>query len=169
LVYTCTAASRNRVQYRFHTRAPGRRNGYVTVGVLVSVGFVVCLVVPVLEDIAQAQETAIAWKDHDEDARDAGDTIRREVHERYGIDVDAPGGDAVAAALREAVQAWAHAHAERGRSGEELTASRLLFDSAARREREAQEQSEKDRDSGDIDGRDIADFNLFADRAAGWK
>lgn len=124
-----------------------------------------------VEDIAQAHETATAWRHHDDVARDAGDTIRREVRDRYGIDVDAPGGDAtaVSAALREAEQARAGARAERQKAGEELTASQLLFASAERREREAQVQSEKDWTGGNVDGADIADFNEFADRDADWK
>ncbi|GHD52961.1 hypothetical protein D9V29_14715 [Mycetocola manganoxydans] len=124
-----------------------------------------------IDDIALAHETATVWRDHDDIAREAGDTIRREVQDRYGIDVDAPGGDPaqVAAALREAEQARANARAERERSAEELTASQILFANAERREREAQEQSEKDWNSGDVDGADIADLNEFADREADWK
>jgi colicin import membrane protein len=124
-----------------------------------------------VDDIALVHETATVWRDHDDTAREAGDTIRREVQDRYGIDVDAPGGDPaqVAAALREAEQARADARAERERSAEELTASQILFANAERREREAQEQSEKDWNSGDVDGADIADFNEFADREADWK
>ncbi|GGE98453.1 hypothetical protein [Mycetocola zhadangensis] len=100
------------------------------------------------------------WRNHDDVARDAGDTIRREVHARYGIDVDAPGGDAtaVAAVLREAEQARADARAERQKAGEELTASQLLFASADRREREAQIRSEKD--SSNVDDADVADFSV---------
>ncbi|MBG6240129.1 colicin import membrane protein [Mycetocola sp. CAN_C7] len=124
-----------------------------------------------VDDIALVHETATVWRDHDDVARDAGDTIRREVQDRYGIDVDAPGGDPaqVAAALREAEQARADARAERERSAEELTASQILFANAERREREAQEQSERAWNSGDVDGADIADFNEFAEREADWK
>ena len=124
-----------------------------------------------VEDIALVHETATVWRDHDDTAREAGDTIRREVQDRYGIDVDAPGGAAapVAAALREAEQARADARAERERSAEELTTSQVLLANADRREREAQEQSERVWNSGDVDGADIADFNEFADRKAGWK
>lgn len=106
-----------------------------------------------VDDIALVHETATVWRDHDDVAREAGDTIRREVQDRYGIDVDAPGGDAtaVAAALREAEQGRADARAERQKAGEELTASQLLFASADRREREAQVQSEIDRTSSDAD------------------
>ena len=118
------------------------------------------------DDIAQAHETATVWRDHDETAREAGDTIRREVSERYGIDVDAPGVDpaAVAAALRDAERDRAEARAERERSGEELTASQILFANADRHERESQEWAERDWNNGDFDGADIADFHEFERR-----
>jgi colicin import membrane protein len=119
-----------------------------------------------VDDIAQAHETATVWRDHDETAREAGDAIRREVSERYGIDVDAPGAGqaAVAAALRDAERDRAEARAERERSGEELTASQILFANADRHEREAQEWAERDWNSGDFDGADIADPQEFERR-----
>ncbi|WP_411720440.1 hypothetical protein [Mycetocola sp.] len=124
-----------------------------------------------VDDIALVHETATVWRGHDDVARAAGDTIRREVQGRYGIDVDAPGGDpaAVAAALREAGQARADARAERERSAEELTVSQILFGSAERREREAQERAEKGWGPGDIDGADIPASNEFTERGSGWK
>ena len=99
-----------------------------------------------VDDIAQAHETATVWRDHDETAREAGETIRLEVRQRYEIDVDAPGADpaAVAAALRDAERDRAEARAERERSEEELTASQILFANADRHEREAQELAERD-------------------------
>ena len=115
------------------------------------------------DDIAQAREAATVWRDHDETAREAGDTIRREVSERYGIDVDAPGADqaVVAAALRDAERDRAEARAERERSGEELTASQIFFANADRHERESQEWAERDWNNVDFDGADIADFHEF--------
>ena len=106
------------------------------------------------------------WRDHDDAAREAGDTIRLEVRQRYGIDVDAPGADpaAVAAALRDAEKDRAEARAERERSGEELTASQILFANADRQEREAQQWAERDWNNGDSDGADIADFHEFERR-----
>ena len=91
------------------------------------------------DDIAQTHETATVWRDHDETAREAGDMFRLEVSERYGIDVDAPGADpaAVAAAVRDAEKDRVEARAERERSGEELTASQILFANADRHERDA--------------------------------
>jgi colicin import membrane protein len=90
------------------------------------------------EAIAQMHETATAWRDFDDVAKGAGDTIRREVQERFGVDVDAPGADdtAVILAIAEAERDRADAAAERAKAGEELTASQLLFAQADRRERE---------------------------------
>ena len=106
------------------------------------------------------------WRDHDDAAREAGDTIRLEVRQRYGIDVDAPGADqaVVAVALRDAERDRAEARAERERSGEELTASQLLFANADRHEREAQQWAERYWNNVDFDGADIADFHEFERR-----
>ena len=119
-----------------------------------------------VDDIAQAHETATVWRDHDETAREAGDTIRLEVRQRYGIDVDAPGADqaVVAAALRDAERDRAEARAERERSGEELTASQILFANADRHERESQDWAERDWNNVDFVGADIADFHEFERR-----
>ena len=99
-----------------------------------------------VDDIAQAHETVTVWRDHDETAREAGDMIRLEVSERYGIDVDAPGADpaAVAAALRDAEKDRADVRAERERSGKELMASQILFANADRHERDAPRWAERD-------------------------
>ena len=115
-----------------------------------------------VDDIAQAHETATVWRDHDETAREAGETIRLEVRQRYGIDVEAPGADpaAVAAALRDAERDRAEARAERERSGEELTASQILFTNADRHEREAQERAERDWNS---DEKRADDWKLAAE------
>lgn len=51
------------------------------------------------ESIAEMHQTAAAWRVHDDVARGAHETIRREVSERYGIDVDRPGPDPVAVAV----------------------------------------------------------------------
>ncbi len=42
------------------------------------------------EDIAGGHETATAWRDFDDVARDASGIIKHEVQERYGIDIDSP-------------------------------------------------------------------------------
>ena len=106
------------------------------------------------EDIAGVHETATAWRDFDDVAGDAGDTIKHEVLERYGIDVDAPGADpaAVAAALRDAERDRADAAIERQRAGEDLTASQLLFAKADRHEHEAQEAADRYWNTSDLNG-----------------
>jgi hypothetical protein len=108
------------------------------------------------QDIAQVCETATAWRDFDDVAKGAGDTIRREVQERYGIDADAPGADgaAVAVAIAEAERNRADAAAERAKAGEELTASQLLFAQADRHEREQNDAHSTVGDAlaGELDG-----------------
>jgi colicin import membrane protein len=56
-----------------------------------------------VEDVAQAWETAQTWHDADPDVARAADRIRREVRDRYGIDVDdaRPDRDALERALVE--------------------------------------------------------------------
>ncbi|MEW2014279.1 MULTISPECIES: hypothetical protein [Microbacterium] len=92
-----------------------------------------------VRDIADAREAAVAWRDHDDVAARANETIRREVQDRYGIDVDAAGADpaAVADALRRAEADRAQAREEQRRSGEELTVSQILLSSAGARDRDA--------------------------------
>jgi hypothetical protein len=63
-------------------------------------------------DIAQVWETAHAWERLDPDAGVAAERIRREVRDRFGIDVDAPGGDP--AAVRAALERRGHAENEAG-------------------------------------------------------
>jgi colicin import membrane protein len=108
------------------------------------------------QDIAQVHETATAWRNFDDVAKGAGDTIRREVQQRYGIDVDAPGADgrAVAVAIAEAERNRADAAAERAKAGEELTASQLLFAQADRHEREQNDaySTVGDALAGELDG-----------------
>ena len=106
------------------------------------------------------------WRDHDDAAREAGDTIRLEVRQRYGIDVDAPGADqaAVAVALRDAERDRAEARVERERSGEELTASQIPFVNVDRHEREAQECAERDWNNGEVDEVGVAGLHEFERR-----
>jgi len=97
-------------------------------------------------DIAGVHETTTAWRDHDDTAAAAHDTIRREVRDRYGVDLDRPGADpaAVAEALREAERDRAEAREERRRSGEDLTASQLLLASAESRDRDVDDARTRD-------------------------
>ena len=117
-------------------------------------------------EIADVHETATAWRDFDFVAADAGDTIRCEVHERYGIDVDAAGADAaaVAAALVQAERDRADAAAERAKSGQELTASQLLFTQADRHERDAYDMAENRSGSGLDEAGGILDNPADTDR-----
>jgi hypothetical protein len=127
------------------------------------------------QDIADAHQTATAWRDYDDVAKNAGETIKQQVQQRYGIDVAAPGADhaAVAAALAQAERDRADAAAERLRSGEELTAAQLLFAQADRHERDAQEKAEKDREhttsessnAAPADGLDASQTNPRVDAA----
>ena len=75
----------------------------------------------------------------------------------------------MAVALRDAERDRAEARAERERSGEELTASQILFTNADRHEREALGWAERDWNSGDFAGADIADFHEFERRDDDWK
>lgn len=104
-----------------------------------------------VRDIADAREAAVAWRDHDAVAARANETIRRELQDRYGIDVDAAGADpaAVADALRRAEDDRAQAREQQRRSGEELTASQILLSSAEARDRDANAAAERAQDSGD--------------------
>jgi hypothetical protein len=104
-----------------------------------------------VRNIANAREAAVAWSDHDDVAARANETIRREVQDRYGIDVDAAGADpaAVADALRRAEADRVQAREEQRRSGEELTASQILLSSAEARDRDADVAAERAQDSGD--------------------
>ncbi len=89
------------------------------------------------QNIGALYETAVAWRDHDVVAMDAADTIRREVADRYGIDVDRPGADpgTVAAAIQDAERDRARTAEERRRAGEDLTASQILLTNADTRDR----------------------------------
>jgi len=90
-------------------------------------------------DIANARETATAWSDFDDVARETSVTIQREVHERYGIDVRQPDADPseTAEALRTAQAERAELITNREREGEELTAAEMLLMAAERRDRES--------------------------------
>jgi len=90
-------------------------------------------------DVANARETATAWSDFDDVARETNDTIEREIRERYGMEVNQSEADPaeVAEALRTAESERVAAATKREREGEELTAAELLLLSADRRDRES--------------------------------
>ena len=81
------------------------------------------------EDIAGVWETARSWQQLDPVAERAAGRIRREVADRYGIDVDAPGGDP--AAVRDALARRGIAERDTGAQystarAEDAAAARLL-------------------------------------------
>lgn len=108
------------------------------------------------EDIANVHETAIAWRAYDDQARQAGDRIRHEVKERYGIDVDAPGADSIllSTTLREAEIERAGVTRDRQKADEELTASQQLIVDANRHESESNDWANLD-----LDGADMAELD----------
>lgn len=65
--------------------------------------------------IERAHETAEAWKDYDPVAAEHAGTIRNQVKDRYGIDVDNPGATEqdISAAVTQAQEARQQAEAER--------------------------------------------------------
>lgn len=118
------------------------------------------------QDIGQVYETATAWRDFDDVAEGAGDLIRREVQERYGIDVDAftVDGKSALSAIAEADRVRADAAAERAKAGEELTAVQLLFAQVDGREQDTEDHrsSTDEALAGELDGYDfIPDPNGF--------
>lgn len=107
--------------------------------------------------IAEVHETATVWRGQDDVARDASITIRREVHDRYGIDVDQPRADtaAVATALAQAERDRADAAAMRAQAGHELTATQLLFAQADRHERDAENAAQRDPAGSSVETEDL--------------
>jgi len=93
------------------------------------------------QEIGALYETATAWRNHDDTAAAATDTIRREVADRYGIDVDRPGAapDAVAAVIQTTEHDRAQAVEERRGAGEDLTVSEILLAGVDARDRDADE------------------------------
>ncbi len=87
------------------------------------------------EDIAQVWETARSWQHLDPVAERAAGRIRREVADRYGIDIDAPGGDPATVrdalarrgiAERDTGAQRSTADAEDAEDAEDAAAARLL-------------------------------------------
>ena len=70
------------------------------------------------EMIERAHETAEAWKGYDPVAAEHAETIRRQVQDRYGIDVDNPGATEqdVSSALAQAQLARQQAESERSKA-----------------------------------------------------
>ncbi len=103
--------------------------------------------------VATAWETARAWQQVDPDAARAADRIRDEVRTRYGVDVDAPGGDptAVHDALQRRGLALEDATDQRSTAAlEQVEAARLLAE-ADRIDRVQDTEAEPERSSGEED------------------
>jgi hypothetical protein len=91
-------------------------------------------------EIANARETAVAWRDYDDVARETNATIEREVKGRYGIDIAQAGADPseVTEALRIAESERVEARENRVREGKELAAADMLLVAAERSDRESE-------------------------------
>jgi len=98
------------------------------------------------EQVAAAWETAQAWSQVDPDARRAGDRIREEVRQRYGVDV----GDArpEPGALREALAAREQAEGAAGR--QQAQARREVGEAAGLMTDAARADHQQDQDAGPV-------------------
>jgi len=110
--------------------------------------------------VASAWETASAWQQIDPDAARAADRIRDEVRTRYGVDVDAPGGDPTAvrdAALERRGLAQQEATDQRSTAAlEQVEAARLLAD-ADRADRAQDTAAEPEHAATQAAGEDLYD------------
>jgi hypothetical protein len=99
--------------------------------------------------IAEVHETAVVWRDIDDVAEATAENIRREVEDRYGVDVDDTGADpgTVAGLLHQADADRARAREEQRRSGEDLTAAQLLIRNAERHDRDDSVRARDDWDA----------------------
>ncbi len=86
------------------------------------------------EQVATVWQHALAWQTIDPDAQRTADRVRREVRERYGVDVDEPRADpaALAAAIAERDGAERDAQQQRAQGRQEDTEAVLLLRSADR-------------------------------------
>lgn len=113
--------------------------------------------------IADVYETAVVWRDFDEVAYEAIDTIRDTVISRYGVDVDDSRADpaAVEAALREAETDRAEALRQSQLADEELTAAQVLMMKADALEKDAQEWADRDVESNPLDPHEQIHWDAF--------
>jgi hypothetical protein len=102
--------------------------------------------------IAEVHETAVVWRDIDDVADTAAEDIRREVQDRYGINVDDTGADpgTVAGLLRQADADRARAREEQRRSGDDLTAAQLLIRNMERHDRDDSARARDDWDANAV-------------------
>lgn len=97
-------------------------------------------------DIERVHEAATAWKDHDPAARNAAETIRDQVQQRYGLDVDNLGADetSVATALAKAERDRDQADKERCTGSEENAQAAQLLAEADREDRARQQSTDEE-------------------------
>ncbi len=109
--------------------------------------------------VATAWETARAWQQIDPDAARAADRIRDEVRTRYGVDVDAPGGDP--AKVRQELQrrglAQEDATDQRSTAAREQGEAALLLAEADRADRAQDTAAEPERAGTQVAGEDLYD------------
>lgn len=110
-----------------------------------------------LEQIATAHQTARAWSREDPEAERAQQRVRQEVRTRFGVDVDAAGGDpaAVWAAVDRASARHAQSGDERSRANtERAEAAQLMVEADTAdvlAEQSRQRAREQEHDHGDVD------------------
>jgi hypothetical protein len=114
-------------------------------------------------DVAEVYETAVIWRDYDEAAEPAIETIRENLHDRYDVNLDDLQADpnAVATALAEADAERSAARQQRALEAEELTAAELAMATAEQLERDAEKWDGIDFNGGDADGEDWRDAQEF--------
>lgn len=122
-----------------------------------------------VNDIATARETAVAWRDYDDVARETDATIQREIRERYGIDVDNAEGDPgrVATAIRVAESERASELAKAKQVTDELTAAQLLLVAADRQDQASDLAAEPNAQSDEGEYDSATRRRTFADSLAG--
>jgi colicin import membrane protein len=92
------------------------------------------------QDIGDMHRTATEWRGHDTAARQAAERIRSEVRERYGVDVEDPGGDQ--AGVADQIAQAEHERAEdreRKRQAKDAATAQRLLDQADRTDQAHQE------------------------------
>lgn len=96
------------------------------------------------QDIERVHETATAWKQFDPAAQEAAERIRREVRERYGVDVDNPGADdrAVSEALAQAERNRAEADRQRSAGDRDGAEAAAVVGASGREDRGRQSEVE---------------------------
>lgn len=112
------------------------------------------------DQIATAHQTARTWSREDPEADRAQHRIRQEVRTRFGVDVDAAGGDpaAVRAAVERTSALRAESGGERSRASSEHVQAAQLVAEAETADRLAEEsrQRAREQEPGDVDEAHLA-------------